>query len=271
MQPTEKATPFVKWVGGKRSLIKVLLECAPTSYQHYYEPFVGGGALFFALNPKIATLADCNLDLIITYAVVKNNPYKLIKSLQNHQKKHNEKHYYSTRKKHQLQDSIEIASRFIYLNKTCYNGLYRVNSKGEFNVPVGRYDSPAIVNETNIIECSKRLTNTTIHYYDFKQSLLLPQKDDFVYLDPPYNKVNCTSFTKYTKYNFTEDNQKELYHCCKDLDQRGVKFLLSNSDTPYITEMYKDFDIQKLTAPRMVNCKANGRNAAKEVLIRNYT
>ncbi|WP_341757539.1 DNA adenine methylase [Candidatus Tisiphia endosymbiont of Ditula angustiorana] len=263
-----KAKPFVKWVGGKRSLIKELSTRTPQTYKRYYEPFVGGGALLFALTPSSATISDINLDLVITYAVIKNNPQELIKLLTKHKVNHCEEYYYKIRKQFINDNDVEVAGRFIYLNKTCYNGLYRVNNKGEFNVPMGKYKNPAIVDETNIIACSKLLQNVDIQHQDFSE--ISPNKGDFVYIDPPYHPINNKSFTKYTKLDFTEIDQIKLYQKCKELNDKGVYFMLSNSNIQFIKHMYKDFYIEIIEVPRTINCKANGRKNAEEVLIRNY-
>ncbi|MDD9335760.1 MAG: Dam family site-specific DNA-(adenine-N6)-methyltransferase [Rickettsiaceae bacterium] len=165
-------------------------------------------------------------------------------------------------------NDIEVAGRFIYLNKTCYNGLHRVNNKGEFNVPIGTYKNPAIVDETNIIACSKFLQNIDIKHQDF--SKISPNKGDFVYFDPPYYPINNKSFTKYTKPDFTEIDQIKLYQKCKELNNKGVYFMLSNSNIPFIRHIYKDFYIEIIEAPRSINCRANARKNAEEILIRNY-
>ncbi|MFP3018093.1 MAG: DNA adenine methylase [Candidatus Tisiphia sp.] len=263
-----KAKPFVKWVGGKRSLIKELSTRTPQTYKRYYEPFVGGGALLFALTPSSATISDINLDLVITYAVIKNNPQELIKLLTKHKVNHCEEYYYKIRKQFINDNDVEVAGRFIYLNKTCYNGLYRSNNKGEFNVPMGKYKNPAIVDETNIIACSKLLQNVDIKHQDFSE--ISPNKGDFVYIDPPYHPINNKSFTKYTKLDFTEIDQIKLYQKCKELNDKGVYFMLSNSNIQFIKHMYKDFYIEIIEVPRTINCKANERKNAEEVLIRNY-
>jgi DNA adenine methylase len=267
-----KTTPFIKWVGGKRSLIDILKSNLPNNYNTYFEPFVGGGALFFAIQPKNAILSDINEDLVITYNMVKKQPIQLLELLHKHHKLHNEEYYYQIRQQHESDDPLNKASRFIYLNKTCYNGLYRVNSKGEFNVPIGSYKNPNIADDENIKSCSIALKTAKIEYNSFERSLLLPKKDDFVYLDPPYAPIDSNSFTKYSKDDFMKSNQIALYNSCKQLHERGVKFMLSNSDTQLIRNLYKDsiFNIQTVVAPRMVNCKANGRNGVNEVLIRNY-
>lgn len=260
--------PFIKWAGGKRSIVNILLENLPDSFNAYYEPFVGGGALFFALKPKQAVLSDVNLDLVITYNVVKKNPEQLIKQLKVHESKHNETYYYKIRDQQNLSDPIQVAARFIYLNKTCFNGLYRVNSKGEFNVPIGNYKNPLIADEANILECSKLLKNVDIKCHTF--SKIKPNKDDFVYIDHPYHPIDSTSFTKYTKDDFTEANQIELHNYCTQLDSKGVKFMLSNSDTNFIKNLYRGYTIMLINPPRMINCKASSRKDAQEVLIRNY-
>lgn len=262
------AKPFLKWAGGKRSIIKILLENAPLDFNKYYEPFLGGGALFFALKPQKAILSDFNLDLILTYNVIKTNPKDLINSLKIHQKNHNKDYYYLIRNNYNNENPIEIASRFIYLNKTCFNGLYRVNSKGEFNVPIGTYENPLIADEENIINCHLVFKNIEMKHLEF--NLTRPSKGDFVYLDPPYYPIDSNSFTKYTKNNFNEGNQIKLFKYCKRLTDRGVKFMLSNSNTNFIRNLYKDFDIKIVSAPRTINCKVDGRKAAEEVLVRNY-
>ncbi|BFD46733.1 MAG: hypothetical protein DMENIID0002_13790 [Rickettsia endosymbiont of Sergentomyia squamirostris] len=160
-------------------------------------------------------------------------------------------------------NDIEVAGHFIYLNKTCYNGLHRVNNKGEFNVPIGTYKNPAIVDETNIIACSKFLQNIDIKHQDF--SKISPKKGDFVYFDPPYYPINNKSFTKYTKSDFTETDQIKLYQKCKELNDKGVYFMLSNSNIQFIRHIYKDFYIEIIEAPRSINCRANARKNAEEV------
>lgn len=260
--------PFIKWAGGKKKILEILLRNKPEKFNRYYEPFVGGGALFFSFTPANAFLSDINLDLVITYNMIKKRPYELIEKLKEHKKKHNENYYYKIRKQFDLNDSLNVAARFIYLNKTCYNGLYRVNNKGEFNVPFGDYKEPLIVDEKNIIACSNVLKNVEIFYKDF--SMITPSKDDFVYIDPPYHPIDSTSFTKYTKLDFTEADQIRLYKYCHNLNKQCVKFMLSNSDTQFIRNLYKDFDIKVVDAPRSISCKSNGREKVKEVLIKNF-
>lgn len=271
-QFTGKALPFVKWAGGKRGIIAELVSRLPNEFENYYAPFVGGGALFFEIYDRInhAFLSDTNLDLVFAYKVIQNDVEPLLSLLRKHQEKHNEKYYYKIRGQHNLQDPIEIAARFIYLNKTCYNGLYRVNKKGEYNVPIGRYKNPNVVTEDNIKLCSPALKKATIEYHDFSE--VEPSENDFVYLDPPYHPTTDTSFTSYTQLDFTEKDQIRLRDYIVALHRKNVKIMLSNSNTKFIKDLYKSkvFNTDIVEAPRQVNCKAGGRKAVKEVLIRNY-
>jgi DNA adenine methylase len=268
IEEDEIPKPFIKWAGGKRSLIKELRLRLPDKYNKYYEPFIGGGALFFALIPDKAVISDINLDLIITYKAVKDEAKTLIELLAKHKANHSQAYYYALRANANSDNPIEIAARFIYLNKTCYNGLYRVNGKGEFNVPMGTYINPNILDEDNILACSKALQNTEIIYQDF--SKISPEPKDFVYIDPPYQPINHTSFTKYTKLDFTEADQIKLYEKCRELDKKGTYFMLSNSDSDFIKNLYKSFSIDIVNAPRSINCKSGSRQGVNEVLIRNY-
>ena len=267
-----KATPFIKWVGGKRGIIEQLKLRLPKEFNEYYEGFVGGGALFFEIvkDIKKAHLSDANLDLIITYKVIQKDPDALIEALKRHQKNHNSDYYYKIRAQFKLDDPISIASRLIYLNKTCFNGLYRVNKKGEFNVPMGSYVNPGIVNEDNIKACSKALKKATIEYKDY--SKIEAKEGDFCYFDPPYHPTSDTSFTKYHLLDFTEKDQMDLANFCTQLHRQGVKVMISNSNTPFIRNLYSAnfFKIGIVNAPRLVNCKGNGRAAVEEVLITNY-
>lgn len=266
------AAPFVKWAGGKRSIIDQLVNRLPKEFGDYYEPFAGGAALFFEIQPNLkrAFLSDGNLELTITYAVVKKNPLALIAKLEEHAKKDSEEYYYKVRAQHNIQDPIDTAARFIYLNKTCYNGLYRVNKKGEFNVPRGSYANPDVVQRENILAASKALQIAEIEYREF--DTIKPKQGDFVYCDPPYHPTDAASFTKYTKLDFSEKDQQRLAQFVTDLHRQGVSVMLSNSDTPFIRRLYNApiWNIAVVEAPRMVNCKAEGRVAVKELLVRNY-
>lgn len=277
---TRSPCPFVKWVGGKRFLLSQLCQNLPEQYNDYYEPFVGGGALFFALHKQVnrAFLSDKNLELVITYNVVKRNPLELLEQLKEYQRNHSKEyyyqiraqHYYETSQQHNYKDPIEIAAKFIYLNKTCYNGLFRVNKKGHFNVPVGTYKNPNIIQEENILACSEALQCAKIEYREF--DTITPNEKDFVYFDPPYHPTDEISFTTYTKLDFTERDQERLRDFAVQLQKKGINVLLSNSNTRFIRGLYspKPFTITTVHAPRFVNCKADRRNPVEEALIRGY-
>lgn len=277
---SEKPKPFVKWVGGKRQLLRQFRELGlypPEAFDPitntYYEPFVGGGAVFFDLLPETAELSDLNKELVITYNVIKNDIDKLIDSLKKHIYK---KDYYlevRARNVDELSD-IEIASRFIFLNRTGFNGLYRVNKKGQFNVPFGRYKNPVICDEDNLRRVSKELQNVTISHQDYKAVLETAKKGDFIYFDPPYYPINRTSsFTAYTSEGFLEKEQTELRDTFIELHKRGCFVMLSNSGTPYINELYSGIDgvtVHKIAAGRAINSKGSGRGKIMEVLVTNY-
>jgi DNA adenine methylase len=266
--------PFLKWAGGKSSLLPQLLSNIPADFHRYHEPFLGGGALFFALSPSLATLCDSNEELINCYQIVRRNPEGLITDLSKH---HYElKYFLKVRGADRLESfkywsPLQRASRLIFLNKACFNGLYRLNSKGQFNVPFGRYANPNILDEPRIRDCSKRLQNVKIECRDFKTALLQVKESDFVYLDPPYLPLSqSSSFASYTKEGFGVTEHRELAACCQDLNKRGVRFLLSNSNTDLTRELYQTFSIQEVSAPRMINSKSARRGKISEVLIRNF-
>jgi DNA adenine methylase len=264
--------PFIKWVGGKRSIIEKLLEHIPQKFNDYYEPFVGGGALLYRIYEKAnrCYISDINLELILTYKVIQNNLNELLKILEIHKKNHNKEYYNKIRALHNLKNPIEKSARFIYLNKTCFNGLYRVNKKGEFNSPIGDYKNPNILDIENLKACNKILQKVDIKLGQFL--LIKPKENDLVYFDPPYHPTDNNSFTSYTANGFTEQNQISLRDFILDLTKKNVKIMLSNSNTNFINDLYKSklFNIIIIDAPRMINCKANKRNPVKEVLIRNY-
>lgn len=276
----EKAKPFVKWVGGKRQLLKQFRDLGlypPEKFDAikntYYEPFVGGGAVFFDLLPRNAVLSDLNNELVITYNVIKNDVEALIHSLKKHK---NEKDYFlkirakGTKK---LSD-VEIASRFIYLNRTCFNGLYRVNRSGGFNVPFGDNKNPLICDVENLKKVSCALKNVQVKNQDYKEVLKKAKKGDFIYFDPPYYPVSKTaSFTSYTADAFLDKEQMELRDVFVELHKRGCFVMLSNSDTPFINKIYsgiKGVKINKVFAGRAINSKGSGRGKITEVLITNY-
>ena len=276
----QKPKPFVKWVGGKRQLLKQFrdLELYPPEFfdpieNTYYEPFVGGGAVFFDLLPEHAELSDLNRELVIAYNVIKNNVDELIELLKQH--RYDKEYYLDIRAKNidELQD-IEIASRFIFLNKTGFNGLYRVNRKGQFNVPFGRYKNPVICDEENLRRVSKALQNVTIKHQDYSSVLKSAKKGDFIYFDPPYYPLNQTSsFTAYTSEKFLEKEQIELRNTFITLHKRGCYVMLSNSDTLFINDLYANIDgvtIHKIIAGRAINSKGSRRGKITEVLVTNY-
>ena len=278
MKKNKLVTPFLKWVGGKRQLIPVINESISKNFTHhnYYEPFVGGGAILFHLYPKKAVINDFNEELINVYKTIKENPEELITDLRTH--KNDPDYFYDIRALDRKNDflklsDIERASRVIYLNKTCYNGLYRVNSSGEFNSPFGRYENPNIVNESTIRAVSNYLNdnNITILNGDFEDALKGIKKGDFVYFDPPYHPVSASSnFTGYVQGGFLESDQKRLRDLCNKLHDKGVKFLLSNSATQFIKNLYKDYTIKYVKASRAINSNAKKRGEIDEVLIKNY-
>lgn len=266
--------PIVKWVGGKRQLMFELIKNIPKSYNRYFEPFIGGGALFFELQPEQAYISDMNEELINLYSVVRDNVYELIKDLSKHEVS---KEYFleirnidRTEQYTELSD-VERASRFIYLNRTCFNGMYRVNSQGQFNVPFGHYKNPRIIDENNLLNCSELLKKTEIKCADFSEILTKVKKGDLVYFDPPYVPLNETSsFTSYTKDGFDINMQFKLRDVCDELDNKGVKFMLSNSDTKLVNKLYVNYEIKKVFASRQINANADGRGKITEVLVRNY-
>jgi DNA adenine methylase len=241
----------------------------------YFEPFVGGGAVFFDLRPQKAFLSDMNFELVTTYNVIKNDVEKLIISLKKHE--HNKDYFLEIRAQNPKEIStLEVASRFIFLNRTCFNGMYRVNSKGGFNVPFGKYENPLICDEENLRKVSKVLQEVDITHQDSKQVLKKAKKGDFVYFDPPYYPVSKTaSFTSYTADGFLDKEQIELRDTFLELHERGCFVMLSNSDTPFIKKIYSEIEkygirINKVEAGRSINSKGSGRGKITEVLVTNY-
>lgn len=268
--------PFLKWVGGKRQLMGDIEPLLPTKISTYYEPFIGGGAVFLNQQPKKAVINDYNAELINVYEVVRDDVEALIQDLATHQ---NESEYFYSIRVQDRQEgfdqlsALKRASRVIYLNKTCFNGLYRVNSSGEFNTPFGRYKSPNIINETVLRAVSNYLQSNDIQLLsgDFEEALKGARRGSFVYLDPPYDPISKSSnFTGYVEGGFGTDQQERLRDVCLRLDQKGVRFLLSNSATPLIKSLYKDFEIIEVGAKRQINSVASKRGEVTEVLVRNY-
>lgn len=270
------ASPFVKWAGGKRRVMEHLLKRLPDNFNTYYEPFVGGGALFFELSNtwrsalSKSVLSDSNSDLIHAYQAIKNNPEPLIKRLELHAELHNEEYYYQVRSQHNLQDPLDVAARLMYLNKTCFNGLWRVNSRGEFNVPIGRYKNPNIIQRENIARVSAVLDGVGIHNRNYKE--IKPCSGDFVYFDPPYHPLDVNSFTKYSKDGFSEEDQVKLRDLALRLNSEGVSVMLSNSNAQFILDIYgrPEFKIDIINAPRTISSSAKARKPVGEVLVTTY-
>jgi DNA adenine methylase len=270
-QYTAAARPFVKWAGGKRSILPALLDRVPKQFTSYHEPFLGGGALFFALQPHKAYLSDINLYLIIVYRAIQNNIEEVITELMKHKQKHTPQHYQEARKALQKeQDPVKLAALFIYLNKTCYNGLYRVNKNGIFNVPIGKYEEPAVFNEKNLQACSSALRTTEIFQSPFTQSIVnisSSPKERFYYLDPPYHET----YNGYSESEFGEKEHRELTSFCREIHKKGGYFMLSNSDTPLVRELYRGYTIETIQATRSISCQSQGRQSKNELIIRNYS
>ena len=266
--------PFLKWAGGKRQLIQQLDEYIPKEYNKYIEPFVGGGALLFYMLPQKAIIIDDNEDLMNCYRIIKNNVSELLELLKEHV---NEKTYfYKVRaldrdeEKFATLSDVEKASRTIFLNRCCYNGLYRVNSKGQFNAPFGRYKNPKFCDEKNLNAVNITLQNVEIYKDTFDKCLELAEKDDLIYFDPPYHPISSTAyFTGYTKENFGREAQRKLFKTFKKLDDMGCKVMLSNSHNDFIKKLYKDYNINIIYAKRAINSKASKRGKIKELLILN--
>lgn len=265
--------PFLKWAGGKSKLLSYLRCFVPNNFNNYLEPFLGGGAFFFDLRPQKSILSDSNSELINCYNIVKNRPAELISALT--RMPVNEDFYYELRSKiPEKMSELERAARLIYLNKTCYNGLYRVNKKGQFNTPFGRNHNVKVCNSENLELASEALKTATIIEGDFETVLLkYAQENDFVYLDPPYPAIGKFSdFKRYTKEFFNEEDHRRLARVIEEIDRRGCNFILSNPKHDLVTELYSNFsDFRKIDveAPRFINCQGSRRGNVPEVLITN--
>jgi len=271
--------PFLKWVGGKKQLLTQFEAYFPTEFNRYFEPFVGGGAVFFHLwntgrLPNPAFLFDNNGELVNAYLTVRDRVSELIDILAAHQEKHNKKYYYKMRSLDRnviTLSSVERAARTIYLNRTCYNGLYRVNSQGQFNVPMGSYKNPQVLHVDVLQSASEALQRVHIEVRDFRTVVDLASPGDFFYFDPPYVPVSKTaSFTSYTADDFSADDQRELAQVFAQLSDKGCACMLSNSYTPFVLDLYREFRIEIVQANRAVNSDANGRGSVAEVVVLNY-
>jgi len=272
-----KATPFLKWAGGKRQLLDQYAPHLPALGRGgtYFEPFLGGGALFFHLQPRRAVLSDINDDLINCYRMVRDHAAEVLDLVAEHRRRHCRDHYYAVR----ALDlgpltHIQQAARFIYLNRTCFNGLYRVNSKGGFNVPMGRYVRPMATIEATVLAASRALLRADIRVASFAHAVAGAKRGDVVYFDPPYQPLSPTaSFTSYSKDDFGEADQRHLAEVFAELTERGVKALVSNSDHPFVRKLYasKAYRLIEVRASRAINSRAERRGAVGELLVCNFS
>lgn len=278
-RPLRSPAPFLKWAGGKQQLLAQYQPYFPARMLRYFEPFVGGGAVFFHLCntgrlPSAAWLFDNNAELINVYLVVRDKLDELIHALAEHQERHCLEHYYEVRTRDRqdiAQSDVERAARTVYLNKTCYNGLYRVNRRGQFNVPLGSYKDPAILRRDSLTAASTALRGACLGVRDFRSVVQLAQAGDFFYFDPPYDPLSKTaSFTSYTAGGFREQDQRDLADVFTQLTAMGCLCMLSSSRTPLVLKLYRHFRIATVQANRAINSDAGARGAVREVVILNY-
>ncbi len=269
--------PFLQWVGGKREMISQYEKYFPKKYNHYFEPFLGGGAMFFKLTPTKSFLNDNNQELFEVYKGVRDFPELVISILKNLRDRHSKELYMKIRELDRQYDlykdfrDYEIAARAIYLNQTCFNGVYRVNQKGQFNVPIGSSLNRLICDQDTILKASKVLKKASIQCVDFEKAIEKAEKGDFVYLDPPYYPVSKYSdFTRYTKEKFYQEDQVRLKESVDKLTKKGVYAMISNSDCDFIRNLYKGFEVKTVVSSRSLNCKSDKRGEVSEVLITNY-
>ena len=267
---------MLKWAGGKRKLLPSMIERIPDSFNRYVEPFVGGGAMFFELKNRgwitSAILSDVNSELISLYTIIRDSPEQLIESLEDIDYRNNREAFNRAREEFNSNPlPVRKAALMIYLNRHCFNGLYRVNFSGKFNVPFGRYNNPVIPGKEQIIEVSASLKHVDLKCCDFENSIREAREEDFVYLDPPYQPISETSsFTSYSSGGFGEKEQRRLAKAFRDASSSGVFLMLSNSDSSLIRELYSDFNISNVLAARSINSNGKGRGKINEVLITNY-
>lgn len=268
-----KIPTFLKWVGGKRQIIDQIAPTFPKKVNRYFEPFLGAGAMFFYVkqkyNPKYCEISDINKDLINTFKTVRDKPKELIKHLKYFRMKNSEENYYFIRKRFNGKkiEGVRRAATFIYLNKTCYNGLYRVNLKGEFNASYGKYKNPLIFNEEDILFASKLLKGVKIRWQDYRKILERVQKGDLIYLDPCYDPIKKCSFAHYTPKRFSEIDRIKLSKFMGRLRDKSVEIRLSNNDLPKIRGIYIDYEIKEIFASRKINSDVSGRGKIRELLI----
>jgi len=270
--PQSGAHPIVKWVGGKTRLLPELLARMPERYNRYFEPFAGGAALFFRVAPRRAVLADSNADLIGLYTAVRSDVASVLRRLEMHREAHDQDHYYETRERWNDREvswsTPERAAAFIYLNKTCFNGLWRVNRSGAFNVPIGRYTDPPICVPDALRAAHNALAAAELRCADYRKAVHDAKAGDFLYFDPPYDPVTATAnFTSYSADGFSPDDQRALAETARELVAKGCKVMLSNSDTPFIRSIYKGFRVERVKCPRAINSNAAKRGDVDELLI----
>jgi DNA adenine methylase len=266
------ARPFLKWAGGKRRLLAQYRPYFPTGFARYHEPFVGSAAVFFDLEPADAILADSNRALVDCYTAVRDHVEVLIRQLDRLQARHTPHQFYRLRHRYNKArlDAVERAALFIYLNHTCYNGLYRVNGRGEFNVPAGRYLRPRISNPDGLRAASSALARARLVTSRFDKCVEDIRRGDFVYIDPPYHRLDVGSFTSYTVEGFGENEHRELAGVVANLHAAGCRVMVSNSDTPLVRELYGAYRLIPIHAARPINSAAQGRGLVSELLILNY-
>lgn len=271
-----KAQPFLQWVGGKREFISIYGDYLPSDYNSFHEPFLGGGAVFFEIAHKESFISDLNKELIDTYLAIRDEPEAVISILEKLRSKHSKELYYHVRAFDRLEQwqtatLPEIAARMIYLNQTGFNGLYRVNRKGQYNVPIGSSLNRLICDPENLRAASVALGQAKISYAGYESVLDNAKADDFVFLDPPYAPAGeFSDFVRYTKEQFSLDDQKNVASIFQELDKLGTKVALTNADVPLIRELYKDYTIVPILSSRNLNSKKDLRGKAKEVLVVNY-
>ena len=270
---TTRIQPLLRWIGGKQQLVHRLLPFVPADYKQrrYREPFLGAASMFLALRPKRAHLADANQHLIRCYEAIRDTHQRVLAYLRDHGAKDSQKHYYAVREDYNRRSpSAAQAARFLYLNRTCFNGIFRVNTRGQFNVPYGYKDHPIFPDRDVLATVSQALANAKLAAVDYQESLAAAKRGDFLYLDPPYPPLNGTSyFTHYTKDRFDADDQKALAESVSELDEQGCLFMMSNADTRMIRRLYRNFNVKRLPVTRYVSCKAS-KHRVGELVITNY-
>ena len=266
----DEAGPFLKWAGGKGRLISQYRPHFPKRFRKYHEPFLGGGAVFFHLQPRAAFLSDSNFELIDTYTAIRDDVAQVIKELQAH--RYEKEHYYRIRDVDPRKLNLaRRAARMIFLNRTCFNGLYRLNKQGKFNVPIGSYKNPTICHRQKLLAASRALTGTSLECRSFDTVLQRAVAGDLVYFDPPYHPLSDTAnFTSYDRNGFGEEDQIKLAWVMRELRKRGAFVMQSNSDSPFIRKLYRGFNIRTVRAGRAINSLASRRGQINELLITNY-